>query len=111
MASSTVTVCQNSIANVAALPAPEETKSLILEALKNGVKMTNDKVIRIWRMPSQHNIPGLKHTIVWIEEGTDKAGMQHILLHKDQFESKGILEAKIAEVAEAATTVGVLGGM
>jgi len=45
MTSSTVEVSQEAIADITALPVSEEMKQLILEALKNGVKMTVDRVI------------------------------------------------------------------
>ncbi|KAF2127571.1 hypothetical protein P153DRAFT_358444 [Dothidotthia symphoricarpi CBS 119687] len=91
--------------------ANPDFNDLIAKALKNNVKITTEEVMRIWQISTSRNIPGLTHEILWIEQGTDRAGYKHMLKHKADFEKVGVSEDKLAEVAEAATTVGKPGGM
>lgn len=83
-----------------------EYAELIKTALEAGVKIKIERVLHIWQITNRYNIRGLQHHIVWIEQGTDKAGYQHMLKHKEDFEILGVPEDKLIEVAEAATSVG-----
>ena len=96
-----------------ALPggANTEYNELIEAAVKSGVKITTTNVLRIWRIANRQNIPGLESEILWIEQGTDKAGYQHMLKHKEEFKKVGVDESKLMEVAEAATSVGKQSGL
>ena len=87
-----------------------EFYTLIEEAVRNEVKITTEKVLHIWKITNRMNIPGLQQSIIWIEEGTDRKGYQHMLKHKESFEKIGVPESKLIEVAEAATSVGKAGG-
>ncbi|KAF2685949.1 hypothetical protein K458DRAFT_266741, partial [Lentithecium fluviatile CBS 122367] len=51
-------------------------------------------------------IPGLQAHTIWVEEGNEKAGFNHMLKHESEFSRDGIGGIELIEVAEAATKVG-----
>ena len=59
-------------------------------------------------MPEPSIIEGKTATIAWLEKGNAKAGVTHIgNEHENEFLEKGIKDdEQLADVAEAATTVG-----
>lgn len=92
-------------------PQDAETLKLIEEAVKSGVKISEDQVLRIWKIVEKEKIPGLTRSIIWIEDGNARAGYQHMLDHAAEFEELGVTKEQMTEVAEAATTVGHPGGI
>ena len=60
-----------------------EGRALIDEVISNGDKISPDKVVMITRDP--------KGRIVWLEEGNNSSGLQHIINeHGHEFNGKGI---------------------
>ena len=60
-----------------------EGQALIDEVISNGDKISPDKVVMITRDP--------KGRIVWLEEGNNSSGLQHIINeHGHEFNGKGI---------------------
>lgn len=98
------------LAKIDALEIPSEWKELIKLAANSNVKMTLDKVIRIWQIDKNRQIPGLQKRILWVEDNLPTAGYQHMLNHASEFEQIGITKHQLSEVAEAVTTVGIRGG-
>lgn len=93
-----------------ALDIPEEWKELIKLAAKSDVKMSVDRIVRIWQIDGNRGIPGLERRILWVEDNLPQAGYQHMLNHAEEFQQIGITKDQLSEVAEAATTVGIPGG-
>ena len=54
----------------------------MVELASSGVKYNPDKVIAITKTADGK--------LVWLEQGNEKAGLVHIMRHKEQFASKGI---------------------
>lgn len=99
------------LAKIDALDIPSEWKELIKLAANSNVKMTLEKVIRIWQIDKNRQIPGLEKRILWVEDNLPTAGYQLILKHASEFEQIGITKDQLSEVAEAATTIGIPGGV
>lgn len=93
---------------IQALTLSADAKRLIREMIAQPVKMSIPNVIDIWELGQgrRESIPGLKSHVVWLEEGNDKAGYQHMLKHADEFRQLGISQNELVEVAKAATQVG-----
>ena len=81
-------------------------KSLIAEVQARGDKITSDDVIGIAKDKSGK--------IIWLERGTldgKPSGLKHILVaHEDNFNSKGIATADIADFVLTAVTKGEIIG-
>ena len=76
-------------------------KALIDEVISNGDKISPDKVLLIGRDQAGK--------IVWIEEGNDSSGFQHILdEHGNDFNNIGISEDKIPEFVMEAVSQGTI---
>ncbi|KAL2361690.1 hypothetical protein RJZ56_005438 [Blastomyces dermatitidis] len=88
---------------------PEEWKELIISVLLRGDKINLEGILRIWRITNP--LQGVDQKVLWLEDGSASAGYQHMLNHAAEFEELGITKDRLAELAEAATTVGYLGGM
>jgi hypothetical protein len=91
------------------LPAlPEGWETLAAEAIKGGIKISKNMILRIWRSTPER-IPGLTAGITWIEIGYQKnidnkqkgVGFLHMLTHKVEFEQLGIPPHQLLELAEA----------
>lgn len=67
-------------------------------------------IVQIWQIDDYQKIPGLQKRVLWVENNLPNAGYQHMLEHAHEFEQIGITRDQLAEVAEAATTVGIAGG-
>lgn len=95
------------LADVDSWGLTNDMKDLIKEALANQVKLDVESVLGIWRKVDSINLPGVSSIIIWLEQGTEKAGYKHTVAeHALDFKNKGIMESQLAEVAEAATSVG-----
>jgi hypothetical protein len=79
---------------------PEEVRTLHLaELAQNNVKHTPDQVVRTGRDATGR--------VVFLEQGNDKAGLQHILKeHADHFAARGIPADQIPDAVMAAATRG-----
>lgn len=93
----------------------DASKELIRRALsgKDPPRMTPEQILHIWDIGDGrqlNHLPDVTTTILWIEQGNDKAGMTHILSHKEDFESIGVPQDKLIELAQATTTVGAPSG-
>lgn len=87
-----------------------EKNELITKLLNNQVKITRENVERIWRV-AKDRIPGVASSVIWLETGTERAGLLHILKeHTSHFDDQGVGVEQIPELAEAATTNGWLIG-
>jgi hypothetical protein len=81
--------------------------ALIAEVRRQGHKITLERVVRIGRDRQQR--------VVWLEEGNERAGLQHILGPKRvaQFEDAGVAKEDITDVVFTAATerkpIGVTG--
>lgn len=70
------------------------------------IHTTIEDLLDIW-IPDGKTISGTTSIIVWLEKGTKKAGLTHIIEnHHKEFDKKNIPVEKLADVAKAATTVG-----
>lgn len=80
-----------------------EGKALIDEVIANGEKISPDKVVMITRDPFGK--------IVWLETGTDKSGLKHILdAHGRKFNGKGIANDDIPDyILEAVYQGNIVG--
>ncbi|MBQ6018055.1 MAG: hypothetical protein IJL19_09260 [Clostridiales bacterium] len=80
-----------------------EGKALIDEVISNGDKISPDKVVMITRDP--------KGRIVWLEEGNNSSGLQHIINeHGHEFNGKGISNDEIPDyVLEAVYQGNIVG--
>lgn len=80
-----------------------EGKALIDEVISNGDKISPDKVVMITRDP--------KGKIVWLEEGNNRSGLQHIINeHGHEFNGKGISNEDIPDyVLEAVYQGNIVG--
>lgn len=78
-------------------------KELIAEVQRNGEKISPEKVVLITRAPNGK--------IVWLETGTPKSGLQHIIQeHGPEFNNKGINNSEIPDfVLEAVYQGHVIG--
>lgn len=94
----------------------EESRALIktlIQQRRSPNRWRVEEVLRIWEISPEQSkkLPGVESTVIWIEEGNDKAGLKHIVeRHSEEFDYRGIPEDKIAELVEAATTLGTLAG-
>ena len=80
-----------------------EGKALIDEVVSNGDKISPDKVLLITRDPSGK--------IVWLEEGNDSSGLQHIVNeHGSDFNNIGISEDEIPAFVMQAVSQGTVVG-
>jgi hypothetical protein len=86
-----------------------EWEQLVVETIQHGVKLTVENVVGIWRI-ADGTIPGVERSILWVEDNLPSAGYRHMLEHAREFEQLGIRHDKLAELAEAATTIGHPGG-
>lgn len=78
-------------------------KALIEEVQRNGEKISPEKVVLITRTP--------ENKIVWLEIGTQKSGLQHIIKeHGAQFNGKGISNKDIPNYILEAIHQGVIVG-
>ena len=57
-------------------------QKLMVELASSGVKYNPDEVIAVTKTADGKS--------VWLEQGNEKAGLVHIMRHKEQFASKGI---------------------
>ena len=89
---------------------PEQWKNLIREAIEMGTEITVERVIGIWKLAQDRNIPNVHTQILWVENNLPSAGYQHMLKPRTEFEQLGITSDELVEVAEAATSVGYPGG-
>lgn len=81
-----------------------ESKTLMDELAKNGIKHSPENIVRIARDASGK--------IVFLEKGTSRAGLAHILeAHGAQFAGKGITEAEVPDLVMDAVTKGTQVGM
>lgn len=78
-------------------------QALIDEVIAIGYKITPDNVV--WIMKTTEG------KIVWLETGTARAGLQHILTHASQFVQNGIAVEDISEFIKYAITNGKIVGM
>lgn len=104
-------VNEATLAAIDALDVPSEWKHLIKIAATSGVLMTVDRIIRIWQIDQNRPIAGLEKRVLWVEDNLPSAGYQHMLQHAHEFEQIGITKDQLAEIAEAATTIGIPGGV
>ena len=110
MASESSLVNEVALGIIDTLDISPEWKELIKIAAISNVKMTVEKVVRIWQIDQNREIPGLEKRILWVEDNLPQAGYQHMLKHRLEFEQIGITKDQLSEVAEAATSVGIPGG-
>ena len=86
----------------------ETRDRLIQEVLDRGIKITRERVIRIWNRPHLNPELPANITIIWMEFGGPGAGYNHIKrAHGSQFNEAGIPPHDYAELVQAATTVGL----
>jgi hypothetical protein len=91
---------------------------LVLKVIKNGHKISPDKVLHIWKLEETRKIPTVEPEIIWIEvgyhieiEGKGKGvGYKHFLKHEREFRPLGIQPYQFLELVEAATKVGLYVG-
>ncbi|KAK2765548.1 hypothetical protein FQN54_008402 [Arachnomyces sp. PD_36] len=86
----------------------KELEELIIGTLSRGVEINLEKLLRIWRVTNP--LQGVEQKVFWVEDGSASAGYQHMLKHAEEFKELGITAGQLAELAEAATTVGYPGG-
>jgi hypothetical protein len=94
---------------------PPSWQTLIQETLSRGVKLSPEKVMRIWQVGQERKIPV---KTLWVEIGYQKhkngkpdgggVGYKHMLTHAYEFEKMGISQNKLPELAEAGTKVGII---
>ena len=78
-------------------------RALIEEVIANGEKISPEKVVMITRDP--------KGKIVWLETGTDRSGLKHIIdAHGNDFKSKGISNENIPDYVLEAVYQGKIVG-
>lgn len=79
------------------------TKDELISGLPAGTKITPENVVDIRRLPNGRT--------VWLEKGTDAAGLQHIYKrHEADFMSKGISRDYIQDVVMNALELGQVVG-
>jgi hypothetical protein len=84
-------------------PGEDEVQRLKDELARSGAKVSLDKIVRIARTT--------QGTIVWLEEGSDKSGLRHILSHAEDFANKGVAETEIPDLVMKAVTEGKVVGV
>ncbi|MBW4603267.1 MAG: hypothetical protein KME29_27830 [Calothrix sp. FI2-JRJ7] len=75
---------------------------LIAELAQLGIKHTPQKIVRITKLS--------EGKIIFLEEGDDERGLQHILAKAKQFANIGINEDEILDAVMAAVTTGKIVG-
>ena len=61
---------------------------------------TIEDLLDIWEIPDRKTISGTTSRIVWLEKGTKKAGLTHIIEnHHKEFDKKNIPVEKLADVS------------
>jgi hypothetical protein len=56
-----------------------EDQPLAQTMLENGVRMTVEKIVGIWKLENPWQTTGPAVSIVWLEEGHKTAGLDHIM--------------------------------
>ena len=79
-----------------------EQQELITELVKKQIKVSIDKMVDIRRLENGK--------IVFLEQGSGFAGLQHILIHAADFEKRGICHDEIADVVMTAIIQGKIVG-
>ena len=83
--------------------AAEAERTALLDELEaNGVKFSKDKIVSIFRDPDGK--------IVFLEEGNERAGLQHVLRHADDFAKAGVPKEDIPDLLRTAITEGKVVG-
>ncbi|KAL5364543.1 hypothetical protein BJX96DRAFT_168368 [Aspergillus floccosus] len=93
---------------ISELPLPNEWKALLRGLLDKGVKVTVQDVQRMWQLAVNRVscIDGLVSQTLWIETGSKRAGLQHILeQHSKEFSHYE--PQRLMELAEASTSIGL----
>ena len=75
--------------DVAVLDKNLKPDELLNELANSGVKYNLDEVVAITKTTDDK--------LVWLEKGNNRAGLEHILLHADQFLDKGIVKEEIPD--------------
>ncbi|MGN9135952.1 hypothetical protein ACTNDG_11050 [Clostridium sp. HCP1S3_B4] len=75
---------------------------LLDELSKSGVKYNPDDVVAVTKTADGK--------LVWLENGNDNAGLQHILKHAEQFATKGVSEDNISDFIMTALKDGKVVG-
>ncbi len=79
-----------------------EQRILVAELLKQQVKLSPDQLVDIRRLPNGN--------IVFLEQGNQAAGLQHILKHGEDFRKRGIQPADLADAILTALSQGQIIG-
>ena len=78
-------------------------EDLLKELDKNNVKYNLNDIVAIVKTSNG--------SVVWLEKGNSKAGLEHIMQHADQFVAKGISKEKISDFIMYAVQHGKIIGM
>ncbi|GAA3832746.1 hypothetical protein [Nocardioides panacisoli] len=83
--------------------AAEAERTALLDELEaNGIKFSKDSVVSVF-----HDADG---KIVFLEQGNERAGLQHILSHADDFAKAGVPKEDIPDLLRAALSEGKVVG-
>ncbi|WP_334024292.1 hypothetical protein [Nocardia terpenica] len=77
---------------------PAEREALIQELDQTGIKFNPEKIVQIGKDSDGK--------VIFLEQGNDRAGLQHVLKHAGDFANKGVREDEIPEVVLRAVTEG-----
>ena len=84
-----------------------EDQPLAQTLLENGVKMTVEEIVGIWKLENPWQTTGPAVSIIWLEEGDKKAGLEHIMRkHTVELGKRNIGREQVVELVKAATMVG-----
>jgi hypothetical protein len=87
------------------------SEAALLQKSLSHVKISPEKVARIWTIAHRERIPALERDILWVETGTKAAGLAHMEKHLRNWEKFGVGREQLTEIAQAATQVGYLMGV
>lgn len=97
------------IAHINALNLSQTQKELVKLSADGHIKINVKNIIWICQI-DKLQIPGLKKQYLWVENDVStKMGYKHMLTLANEFQKFGITNNRLPEIAEAATSIGILG--